>query len=153
MVKNHYICIIEIKQLKQTTMKKTLFLSLIFGLFLLTLNSCSKNDVTTPCPNNPYTNTPLCGNWKDLTTSNDSVTEIWSIKRDNNQNTVSITVTKFGNFQYNYVFPFSIGTDTTFVRYDSQVIPGSGNATWKIENSLDTLILTKSGDTQKFIQN
>ena len=64
MVKNHYICIIEIKQLKQTTMKKTLFLSLIFGLFLLTLNSCSKKKETLA----PVFT--FCGTWNQIYSNN-----------------------------------------------------------------------------------
>ena len=132
-------------------MKKILF-GVILGLGLFGASSCSKNDISTPCPTNPYNGQSLCGSWKDLTTSNDSVNEIWTLSRTNNTNTVSMNISKYGVNQYNYTFPFSIGPDTTFIRYDSLVIPGSGNSIWKISNSNDTLILTMPGDIQKFKQ-
>lgn len=136
----------------QKTMKK---ISHGLAAFLtLSLTSCTKENTQTLCPANPFTSQPLCGTWLNTTTSDSQNTETWTIKRTD-KNYVEIKLTYNGTLAQDVTIPMSIGTDTTFTRYDVEAGTGSADITYKMSNVGDTLILTNNNmnpAVQKFIQ-
>ena len=109
-----------------------LFLALTFGI--VSMNSCTKDDVTTPCPTNPFNNESLCGVWNRLDVDS-GYTETWTISRNDDGNLVEISNTYVSSLTY----PFSVSNDTTFIRYE-----GSDTSKFKMSGYNDTIVLVQT---------
>ena len=146
-----YIYII-IKTTKTKTMKNLfLFFALAFGI--VSMNSCSKEDVTTPCPTNPFNGQTLCGTWLMATgqgfTLDSSYTITWRVYRTDINYIDVNTIHNSNNTNLTYTFSVSPDTILSVKNVTGQVV---GEDKFRMSSISDTLVLTKTdnGEVYKF---
>lgn len=133
---------------------KNLFLAIVT---LLTISfgftSCTKDDITTPCPVNPYNNQTLCGTWLMATgpgfTLDNSYTITWKVYRTDFNYIDVITTHNGSNNTLTNTFSISPDTIISVKNTSGQVI---GEDRFKMSSISDTLVLTKTdnGEVYKF---